>query len=111
MIIGGFILGGKVGQTRRVIVRAIGPSLARFGVTGCLANPSLRIFNSDGALIAQNDNWRDSQAAKITQTLLAPLDPLESAIILNLSPGNYTAVVSGVGGNTGNALVEVYQLP
>src|SRR5438067_13928822 len=58
------------------------------------------IFNSDGALIGQNDNWRDSQAAEITQASLGPLDRLESAIILNLAPGNYTAVVSGVGGGT-----------
>ena len=110
-MIGGFILKGKVDHNQRVIVRAIGPSLARFGVTGCLANPSLRIFNSDGVMIGQNDNWGDSQAAEITQTLLAPFDPLESAIILNLPPGNYTAVISGVGGDTGNALVEVYLLP
>jgi len=111
VLIGGFILRGNVGHNQRVIVRAIGPSLARSGVTGCLTNPSLRIFNSDGVMIGQNDNWGDSQAEEITQTLLAPPDPLESAIVLNLSPGNYTAVVSGVGGATGNALVEVYLLP
>jgi len=111
MMIGGFVLRGTIGHNQRVIVRAIGPSLGRFGVTGCLANPSLRIFNSDGVMIGQNDNWGDSQAAEITQTLLAPLDPLESAIILNLPTGSYTAVVSGVGGNTGNALMEVYLLP
>ena len=89
----------------------IGPSLARFGVTNCLANPNLRIFDVNGVLIGQNDNWMASQASEIAQTPFAPLDPLDSAIILSLVPGNYTAIVSGVGGGTGNGLVEVYLLP
>jgi len=111
VMIGGFILKGGVGSEQRVIVRALGPSLARFGVTNCLPNPEVRLHDANGALVAQNDNWRDTQAAEIMQSGLAPLNELESAIILNLPVGSYTAIVSGVGGGTGNGLVEVYALP
>jgi hypothetical protein len=111
VMIGGFILAGGVGTEQRVIVRAIGPSLARFGVTNCLANPHLRVFDSNGALIAENDDWQESQGPEIVATGLAPLDPRESAMILNLPLGNYTAIVFGTGGGTGNGLVEVYMLP
>jgi hypothetical protein len=111
VMIGGFILAGDVGSKPRVIVRAIGPSLARFGVTNCLTNPHLRVFDSNGALIAENDDWQESQGAEIMATGLAPVDARESAMILNLPLGNYTTIVFGNGGGTGNGLVEVYMLP
>ena len=93
-----------------MIVRALGPSLAAAGVAGVLANPTLEIFGSNGASLATNDNWRDSQPAEIQATGLAPGDPRESAIIRVLPPGAYTAIVRGAGGATGVSLVEVYDL-
>ena len=65
VMIGGFTLAGDIGSEQSVLVRAIGPSLARFGVTNCLASPHLRVFDSNGALIAENDGWQESQGAEI----------------------------------------------
>ena len=111
VMIGGFTLNGDIGSNQRVIVRALGPSLGQFGVRDFLANPSVRVYDSNRILVGQNDNWRDDQAAEIAQTPFAPANDLESAVILTLPPGNYTATVSGVRGATGNALLEVYLLP
>jgi len=110
-MIGGFIVTGT--QSKKVILRAIGPSLTANGMPlpGRLGNPLLQLFGPDG-LIATNDNWQDTQAAEITATGVAPTDPLESAIVATL-PANatgYTAVVSGVGNTTGIALVEAFDL-
>lgn len=110
VMITGFILNGDIGSSQRVIVRALGPSLGQFGVRDFLANPSLRVYDSNGILVGQNDNWRDDQAAEIAQTRFAPANDLEPGMILTLSPGNYTAILSGVNNTTGNAVVEVYGL-
>jgi hypothetical protein len=67
------------------------------------------LFDSDGMSVATNDNWKTSQAA-ITATGIPPNDDREAAIVASLPAGNYTAVVSGVGGTTGDALVEVYNI-
>jgi hypothetical protein len=75
-----------------------------------LADPTLELHSSSGALLATNDNWQDSQQAEIEATGIAPADELESAIVRTLAPGAYTAVVSGRDGGTGTALVEVYDL-
>lgn len=106
--IGGFIISGT--ESKQVIVRAIGPSLAGKGVSGALDDPTLQLFDATGAMIASNDNWRDSQAAAIQQTNLAPDDDRESALVITLSPGAYTAVVSGNNNANGVALVEIYDL-
>jgi hypothetical protein len=108
VMIGGFIITGA-GQ-KRVIARAIGPSLARFGITNPLLDPTLEMHNGNGAVIAFNDNWRDSQEAEIQATGLAPTDNRESAIVSTLAPGNYTAIVRGRNNTIGVALVEVYGL-
>jgi hypothetical protein len=93
-----------------VVVRAIGPSLQIGGVpvAGTLAGPRLELHDSTGKLIAQNNDWRDSQEAEITASGLAPLDDRESAIAATLAPGSYTAVVQGNNGGSGIALVEIY---
>ena len=109
IVIAGFIVGGN--QSRRVILRALGPSLAARGITETLANPTLELHNSSGALIASNDNWRSDQEAEIIATGIPPTNDNESAIIRTLAPGRYTAIVRGVNNSTGVALVEVYQLP
>jgi hypothetical protein len=108
VMIGGFIITGS-GQ-KRVIVRAIGPSLAQHGITNPLLDPTLELHNGNGAVIAFNDNWRDTQQTDIQATGLAPTDDRESAILRTLSPGNYTAIVRGKNNTIGVALVEVYGL-
>ncbi len=109
VMIAGFVIGGN--QSRRVIVRALGPSLTARGIAGALGNPTLELRNSAGVLIATNDNWRSNQEAEINATGLPPANDNESAIVATLAPGNYTAIVRGVNNSTGVALVEVYQLP
>jgi uncharacterized delta-60 repeat protein len=106
--IGGFIVTGTADKS--VVVRAVGPSLEADGsrLAGVLSNPRLELHDSTGQLIAQNDDWRESQEAAIVASGLAPLDEQESAIAATLAPGAYTAVVQGNGGETGIALVEVY---
>ena len=117
VMIGGFIVQGA--QTKRVIVRAIGPELTGYGVPNALANPRLELYDANGALIASNDNWRttiiggvitNDQVRDIQNSGYAPGDGRESAIIAELAPGNYTAIVRGVNNTTGVALVEVYDL-
>jgi len=110
VLIGGFILGQGDGP-KRVIVRAIGPSLAAAGVTGALADPSLQLVDSTGQVLATNDDWMSgTQAQEIIETKLAPGDPKESAIIASLGPGAYTATVYGAQGTQNIALVEVFDL-
>jgi len=110
VMIGGFVIQGNGPET--VVIRAIGPSLVNFGITGALANPTMSLVRmSDQATIAINDDWGSaSNAAQISSSGFAPSNPLESAILITLQPGAYTAVVSGVGGGTGVGLVEVYKV-
>jgi hypothetical protein len=94
-----------------VVVRALGPSLASFGVSGVLSNPTLTIYDSTGAAIASNDNWRDDpNAIDVQRNALSPPNEQESALVLQLPAGEYTAVVSGANGGTGIGLAEVYSL-
>lgn len=111
-LIGGFILGNNAGAAN-VIVRAIGPSLSQGGISNALADPTLELRNSEGALLLGDDNWQDdqSQAAQIETSGLAPSNPLESAISISLLPGAYTAIVAGKNGGTGIGLVEIYNIP
>jgi CSLREA domain-containing protein len=104
VLIGGFIITGT--QNKRIIVRAIGPSLP---VPGTLANPKLQLFNASG-MIGANDDWRSDQQAEIMATGIAPTNDREAALIKTVPPGGYTVIVSGVGGSTGVGLVEVHDL-
>jgi hypothetical protein len=109
VLIGGFIVSGS--QPKNLLLRALGPSLTAAGVSGALTDPMIELHNSSGAIIASNDNWQSgTQATAITATGLAPTNPLESAILTTLSPGNYTAIVRGTNNTTGIGLVEVYDL-
>ena len=108
VMIGGFIIAGDV--PKKVILRAIGPSLATFGVSGAMADPTLRLYDSTGAVIASNDNWRSDQSQIIEDTGLAPADDREAALVTTLPPGAYTAVVNGESNNPGVALFEFYDL-
>jgi hypothetical protein len=109
VLISGFIVGDVASAT--VVVRALGPSLAAFGVSQPLSDPVLTIFDSNGSAIASNNNWQsDPNNIVLLRDGLAPPNPLDSALVLHLPAGAYTAVVSGANGATGNALVEVYHL-
>jgi hypothetical protein len=105
IIIAGFILGGGSNDDV-VLMRGIGPSLVPSGVTNALMNPTLELRNSDGAVLVVNDDWQSGPPVS-----LPPTDPLESAIETMLSPGAYTALLSGVNNGTGVGLVEVYDNP
>lgn len=111
ILIAGFILGGSnLSGTDRVLIRALGPTLGQFGLSGVLADPTLEVRDANGVLLAFNDNWQDSQAAEIQATGYAPPNPLESAVIVRRPAGSTTAIVRGKNGGTGLALVDVYQL-
>ena len=106
-LIAGFVVGGD--QVSRVIVRAIGPSLAASGVSDPLLDPALELRAADGSLLFSNDNWRSNEEF-IVQSGLPPSDDREAAIIATLKPGSYTAILRGTGDTVGNALVEVFRL-
>jgi hypothetical protein len=111
VMIGGFILGGGGGGFAQVIVRGIGPSLADFGLTNVLADPTLELFDENGTSVASNDNWMDDPNMQtVADRDLAPTDPNESAIYEVLPIGSYTAILSGVGDTTGIGLVESYDV-
>ena len=118
VMIGGFIVQGT--GAKRVIIRAIGPELGAppYNIPNALANPRLELHSAAGALIGSNDDWQhtiiggvitQNQVADIQNSSHAPTDPSESAIIAELPPGNYTAIVRGVNDTTGVGLVEVYK--
>jgi hypothetical protein len=108
VLIGGFIVGGNSSAT--VVVRAIGPSLGALGVAGSLQNPTLELHDNTGAIVATNDDWKETQQAEIEAANLAPTDDRESAIEATLASGPYTAIVRGKNNTTGVALVEAYDL-
>jgi hypothetical protein len=109
IVIAGFILGHNSGMDR-IIARGIGPSLTAFGVPNALADPTLELRDSNGALLIANNNWQDdpAQAAELTAAGLAPTNQLESGIAATLPPGLYTALLAGLNNSTGVGLVEVY---
>ncbi len=110
MLIGGFILGPS-GGAKRILLRAIGPSLTAAGVASALADPSLQLLDSTGQIVASNDDWMTGgQTQEIIDTTLAPNDPRESVVLASLAPGAYTAIVNGAEGTQNIALVEVYDL-
>jgi hypothetical protein len=118
-LIEGFIVQGPAGATKKILVRAVGPSLAQFGVPDALANPSLEIHDAGGATVATNSDWKTTQIgglitgnqfAEISGSGLAPSNDLESAIIANLQPGSYTAVVRGAGNTVGTGVVDAFDL-
>ena len=109
VLIGGFIISGT--GPKKLVVRALGPTLSSFGVPGVLQNPALELHNAAGALIAFNDNWGDApNKQQIIDAHLAPPNAAEPAILATLDPGNYTAIVRGANNTTGVALVEGYDI-
>jgi hypothetical protein len=109
VMIGGFIL-GQGSENEQVLIRASGPSLTPLGVVGALADPTVEIRDVNGVTIGSNDDWKSLQQAEIEATGLAPGEDSESAVLITLPPGNYTAIVAGKDGSSGVALIEVYGL-
>jgi hypothetical protein len=106
LMIGGFIISGNT--PKKVIIRGMGPFLSSFGITDFLHDPYLELRSSNNTLLQSNDNWKDTQQAEIQNSGLAPNDDREAVIITTLTPGTYTALLTGKGGTTGVGLVEVY---
>lgn len=114
VLIAGFVVGGA--SPVRVLVRAVGPTLAGFGVGGTLANPVLELFNGSSTKVADNDDWAGTVELKaafasVGAFAFASDGSRDAALTATLQPGSYTAQISGVGGTTGVALVEIYELP
>lgn len=108
VMIAGFIVGGNA--SKEVVIRGIGPSLVGAGLSGVLANPSIELHDSTGAILASNDDWQsDPNSAHVQQVGLAPTQPAESALDRTLNPGAYTVILRGVN-STGIGLIEVYDL-
>jgi hypothetical protein len=114
VLIGGLIVGGgEPSGTANVVVRALGPSMS---VNDALANPTVELYDANGATIAFNDDWKtqpdgSSQQAEVEASTIPPANDLESAFVRRLAPGSYTAIVRGTNGTSGIGLVEAYHLP
>jgi sugar lactone lactonase YvrE len=110
VLIGGFVVGGNGPVGTSILVRALGPSLSALGVSNPLPDPVVELRDASGTLIASNNNWKDTQETAISLTKLQPTDDNEAAILISLHGGAYTAVVGTATGETGTAVVEVYNL-
>ena len=113
VLIAGIVVGGTTAKT--VLVRAVGPALGDFGVTGALADPQLRVVDGAGRVVAENDNWETGNNVTELTSAFTRMGAFQfrggsrdAALLVTLPPGNFTAQVSGAGGTTGVALVEVY---
>jgi hypothetical protein len=112
VLIGGVSVGAAADDAvAKVVLRAIGPSLTEHGVLGALSDPTLQLVDANGVLLNQNDNWQESNVLELQNAGLAPDDPRESAIVAELTAGNYTAIVRGKDGAVGVGLFEVYDVP
>jgi hypothetical protein len=109
----GFVISGPSSET--VLVRAIGPTLASFSVSGAMSNPEVTLFNSSGAAVAANDGWGGTAALQaaftVANAFALPTNSADSALLITLPPGAYTAQVTGANGSTGIALLEIYEVP
>jgi sugar lactone lactonase YvrE len=109
VMIAGCIIGGS--QTKQIVVRGLGPSLQDSGVNDALENPSLQLFNANGAEISSNADWQQGPDAATIQSFgLAPASTLEAALMVTLPPGSYTAVESPAPNDSGIGLIEIYDL-
>jgi len=113
ILIAGFTISGNV--PRRVLIRGVGPGLAPFGVTGTLVNPALAIYRGT-SVVAENDDWGGGEELAATfrsvgAFALFSTASRDSALLVTLAPGSYTAQLTGVSNTTGVALIEVYEVP
>ena len=108
VMIGGFIIASNGSVPKSVVLRGLGPSLAKFGLTDLLLDPVLELRGNSGNLIFRNNNWKDTQRTQIEGTRYQPSDDRESVIVTTLPPTSYTAILSGNSGATGIGAVEIY---
>jgi DNA-binding beta-propeller fold protein YncE len=114
-LVAGFVIGGTTSET--VLIRGVGPGLAPLGVANPLSNVMLTVYGAGSSFIASNNGWSTSDGAQLSATFTQvgafslPPNSNDSALLLTLAPGSYTAIVTGVGGATGTALVEIYEVP
>jgi len=108
VMIAGLIFSGENNAT--AVVRGLGPSLSQFGIGDSLQDPILDLYDANGAVIASDDDWRDSQEAALEASTLAPADDREAAVLVQLTAGAYTAVLRGKDGTQGIGLIEAYNL-
>ncbi len=122
IMIPGFVIhagsGGDMGVPKRLLIRAVGPTLGSFGVSDTISDPNLELYDSQGGLISVNDNWEEVDDLSTLTTAMGQVGAFsleagskDSALLISLLPGVYTAQVSGIDGATGVALVEVYAVP
>ena len=117
ILIAGFVVSGE--DPKNMLIRAVGPELQNFGLTGTLADPLLRVYKQNAAdptnplLVGENDNWSPGLRPSFVKTGAFDLTTLslDAALVITLEPGAYTAQVSGADGGTGQAIVEIYELP
>ncbi len=109
VLIGGFIVTGPSGSTKKVLIHGLGPSLSSAGLSGLLSDPLLEFHYPNGNTVT-NDNWGDAPNKDQIPSGFAPKDPKESIIIADLAPGVYTAIVKGAHGETGIGMTEVYDI-
>jgi subtilisin family serine protease len=117
VLIAGFVVLGN--KSKSVMFRGVGPTLASYGVPGCLANPKIRLVEQiSGATVAENDDWNNASNANIIRSFASTVGAFalvensqDAAILLDVAPGIYSVVVEGVNSSTGNALVEMYVSP
>ena len=111
ILIAGFNIAGS--GTKRLLIRAVGPKLSAFGVTGFLADPKLEIYTSVGSKLMEDDNWSSILAATFSAVGAFALDAgsRDAALLAILTPGSYTVQVRGADGGTGEALIEIYEVP
>ena len=108
-LIGGFVVTGEAGTVQRLLLRGVGPGLAKFGLTGALGDPVIKVYNSAGALVASNDDWSGADLAALAPFAL-DAGSKDAALIYSFSPGAYTLEVSTTG-TAGEALAEIYSAP
>jgi hypothetical protein len=108
VMIAGFIIGA--GNGSRILIRGLGPSLATSGIANPLSNPFLELHYGNGDSILSNDDWKETPQQETEVTGITPSNDRDSAIAATLPAGNYTAILTGVGGTTGVGLVEVYNI-
>jgi uncharacterized protein GlcG (DUF336 family) len=109
VLIGGLNITSQNGDLP-VLLRSLGPSLGVFGVSTPLGDPVLEIRNTSGAIVASNDNWKQTQQVAIEATGLAPPNDKDAAILTPLRPGTYSIIVHDAAGGSGVALFEAYNL-
>jgi hypothetical protein len=109
-MIAGFVAGPENAAPTGILIRGIGPSLTSAGVPGALQDPTLELRDSNGTKLRANDNWKDTQQADIQATGIPPGDNRESAILVDVAPGPYTAILAGKSSTSGVGLVEIYNL-